>query len=211
MTTTQPIKDKRQILAMSEFYLRKGQLRNHLLIVMGLYTALRVSDLLLISWDDVYDFGRGCVRTHIHLVEKKTRKPKTVALNKSIVAALTLCLDAARPGAFLFANTRTGKAISRIQAYRIIRDAGESLGLGRVSCHSLRKTLGYHALQSGIQSDLIMDLYNHSSLAVTRRYLGITQDDKDAVYLGLDLTAQGRVRRVSKGAAIERRPCGNGA
>jgi integrase len=174
---------------MSEFYLRRGQPRNHLLIVMGLYTALRVSDMLRISWDDVYDFNRGRVRTHIHIVEKKTRKPKTVALNKSIVTALMLCLGSARPGASLVANARTGNAISRIQAYRLIRDAAETLGIGRVSCHSLRKTFGYHAWKSDTPPTLIMEIYNPSSLAVTRRYLGITQDDKDAVYLGLELTA----------------------
>nr|AGS52492.1 hypothetical protein [uncultured bacterium contig00005] len=97
MTTTQPIKDKRQIRAMSEYYLHRGQPRNHLLIVMGLYTALRVSDILRITWDDVYDFGRGRVRTHIHIVEKKTHKQKMVALNSGIITALMLCLGAARP------------------------------------------------------------------------------------------------------------------
>jgi hypothetical protein len=34
-----------------------------------------------------------------------------------------------------------------------------------------------------------MEIYNHTSFAVTRRYLGISQDDKDKVYLGLDISA----------------------
>jgi integrase len=158
---------------------------------MGVHTALRVSDLLRLRWDDVYDFEHGRVRENIVLVEKKTGKSKTIALNKSAVRALTLfAAKAAARGRFLIENSRTEKAISRIQAYRIIRAAAEALRMQmRVSCHSLRKTFGYHAWKNGVSPVIIMEIYNHSSLAVTRRYLGVTQDDKNAVYLALDFSA----------------------
>ena len=189
MSTTQPIRNKRQVRALADYYMRKGQFRNRTLIILGVHTALRISDLLLLTWDDVYDFDQERVRGNINLVEKKTHKTKTVALNKTAVKALALlALKAARKGRFLIENPKTGKAISRIQAYRIIRAAAEALRFqGRVSCHSLRKTFGYHAWKSGVSPAIIMEIFNHSSLAVTRVYLGVTQDDKNEVYLSLKL------------------------
>ena len=165
-------------------------MRNHVLIILGVHTALRISDLLRLTWDAVYDFDKGRVRTYIEIAESKTGKTKTIAINRSAARAIMLYAPgSAKRGRFLIENARTGKAISRIQAYRLIRAAAESLAFqSRVSCHSLRKTLGYHAWKSGVALAIIMEIYNHSSLAVTRRYLGVTQDDKDAVYLGLDLT-----------------------
>ena len=190
MATTQPIRNKQHIREMSEYYLHKGQIRNYVLIVMGLYTALRISDLLSLTWDNVYDFENERLKTHIEIVEKKTGKPKLIALNINVNDALTTHIHTAQRGAFLFENPRTGRAISRIQAYRITRAAAEALRFPeRVSCHSLRKTLGYHAWKSGVEVPVIMEIYNHSSLAATRRYLGVTQDYKDAVYLNLNLTA----------------------
>ena len=191
MATTQPIRNKHEVRELAAYYLKRGQLRNHVLIVLGVHTALRICDLLRLRWDDVYDFDNNRVRTSITIVEKKTRKAKTIALHKDAVNALTLfAAHAAQKGRFLIENTRTQKAISRIQAYRLIRDAAEALAFeNRVSCHSLRKTFGYHAWKSGVSPAVIMEIYNHSSLAVTRRYLGVTQDDKNEVYLGLALTA----------------------
>jgi integrase len=190
MATTQPIRSKHQIRELAGFYLRKGQLRNHALIILGVHTALRISDLLRLRWEDVYDFKQERVRASIEIVEKKTRKAKIIALNKAAVNALTLlAAHVAQKGRFLIENPNTKKAISRIQAYRLIRAAAEVLAFeSRVSCHSLRKTFGYHAWKSGVSPAVIMEIYNHSSLAVTRRYLGVTQDDKNEVYMGLELT-----------------------
>ncbi|MDR2357383.1 MAG: tyrosine-type recombinase/integrase [Oscillospiraceae bacterium] len=184
MSTAQPIRNKRQVREMSEFYLERGELRNHLLIVMGVHTALRVSDLLRLTWDDVYDFNRERIHDSVAVTEKKTGKTKIVALNKVVAAGLRLCLsDAKRGGVLLESRKGSNKAISRVQAYRIIREAAENLGYAsRVSCHSLRKTFGYHAWKNGVSPAVIMEIYNHSSFAVTRRYLGVSQDDKDAAY-----------------------------
>ena len=182
MSATQPVRNKHQVRELAEFYLKRGDTRNHLLIVMGVHTALRVSDLLRIIWDDVYDFERGKFRDSITIVEKKTGKSKIITLNSAIKSALAICGKMIKQGEFII-KSRKGGAISRIQAYRIIRAAAEALNIQhRVSCHSLRKTFGYHAWKSGVSPVVIMEIYNHSSFAVTRRYLGVTQDDKDDVY-----------------------------
>ena len=191
MAAKEPIRRKDQVLKLSAYYSERGQLRNQCLILLGVHTALRISDLLRLTWDDVYDFERRRIHGSFVLTEKKTGKSKRIALNKHLVRALTrYAKQAAKPGGFLIANARTGRAISRIQAYRLVRAAAEALKFTvRVSCHSLRKTFGYHAWKSGVSPAVIMEIYNHSSFAVTRRYLGVTQDDKDEVYLRLSFSA----------------------
>ena len=90
------------------------------------------------------------------------------------------------------------KPITRQQAYRILNNAAESLGLverdangtiilGEIGTHTLRKTFGYHAYKSGITIELLMDLFNHSSKSQTLRYIGITEDQKKDVYLQSNL------------------------
>jgi integrase len=187
---TEPIRDKKHIRQLVDYYItKKKNQRNHLLIIMGLYTALRIGDLLSLSWGSVYDFDKGEFKRHIKLREKKTGKSKTIAINKQAAHALRKYLIAlggiksVSDSEPLFKNNRrTNSSISRVQAWRIIKTAGDAIN-ERVSCHSLRKTFGYHAWRAGVPSPVIMDIFNHSSYAVTRRYLGITQDDRDTVYL----------------------------
>lgn len=190
MAATEPIRDKRNIRKMANYYLKKGQLRNYIMLIMGIHTALRISDLLRLTWDDVYDFEGKRFRNRIHLIEKKTGKPKTIAVNQEVIRALRLYADSTDKqgsGRFLFENNRKNRAaISRIQAYRIIREAATATGVyGQISCHSLRKTFGYHAWKSKVPVAVIMDIYNHTSFEVTRRYLGVCQDDRDQVYMNI--------------------------
>ena len=182
MSTTQPIRNKDKVRELADYYYRQSEFRNYLLIIMGVHTALRISDLLKIKWKDVYDFERRRFRECVDVTEKKTGKGKLIKLNKALLAALDIYLPFAKQEDYLF-KSRKGGAISRVQAYRIIRNAAEALDFhSRVSCHSLRKTFGYHAWKNGVSPAVLMEIYNHSSFAVTRRYLGVTQDDKDDVY-----------------------------
>ena len=50
-----------------------------------------------------------------------------------------------------------------------------------------QKTWGYHARMQGVDLALIMYKLNHESLAYTKRYLGITDDELQAVVRRLNL------------------------
>jgi integrase len=89
MAMTEPIRDKHQVRALTEYYRKRGQLRNHCLIVLGVHTALRVSDLLRLRREDVYDFKLERARACIAIAEKKTGKMKLIALNKCAIRALS--------------------------------------------------------------------------------------------------------------------------
>ena len=87
-------------------------------------------------------------------------------------------------GDWIFENEKKpGNPISRVQAFRIVKKAARGCGLeGVISCHSLRKTFGYHAWKQGAEPALLMNIFNHSSYTNTVRYLGIEQDDRDRIF-----------------------------
>jgi len=187
MALTQPIRNPQDVNRFLNYFKTQNQPRNYVLATLGVYTALRISDILNINCNDVYDFTKNKVRKSITITEQKTKKQKTIALNKTVISALKAYRPQAEPNKPLILNPKTGNAIKRIQAYRIIRTAAETIGIDyNVSCHSLRKTFGYRAWQNGISPVILMDIYNHSSMAVTQRYLGVAQDDLNMVYIGIE-------------------------
>lgn len=91
MGTNQPIKNKKDITALKEYFLTEDfNLRNYTLITMGINTALRISDILALRWKDVYNTDEHSFRSHLNKREQKTGKSTCIALNQSVIQALTL-------------------------------------------------------------------------------------------------------------------------
>jgi len=188
MNTVGPIRDKKQIEIL-KIYLKSKCLRDYLLFVMGINSNLRISDLLSLKVDDVWT-GKKC-KEYISLKEKKTSKFKKVMINESIVKAIKEYVKETKPqqNDFIFISRNGGnRAISRQQACNVLKNAGDYCGLEEsISPHTLRKTWGFWAWKSGVSLILIMEALNHSSLSITKRYLGIIQEDLDNVYINLNL------------------------
>ena len=189
MSTTCPIRKEEDLQRFKNYYLEKGNMRNYLLIVVGLNTALRIGDVLKLKWEDVYDEHWGRFRRHLHVVEQKTGKQNYIALNDCIISTLEQCYHGQKGEEYLFCTNRhVNRPISRSQAWRIIRKAAEETGQDEhISCHSLRKTFGYHAWKQGVSPVMLMMIYNHSSYQITKRYLGIVQEEKDDVFYNIKL------------------------
>ena len=192
MCKTDPIKNTEDIKRLKNYFLDKGKLRNYAMVTVALNTSLRIGDLLSLRWEDVYNFKTGVYREHITLLEQKTGKRNIIALNKEAIQALETLKGSLEDIAgkdYIF-KSRVGlnQPIVRSYAFRIIKEAVCELILeGTISCHSLRKTFGYHAWKKGVPPALIMSIYNHSSIEITKRYLSIDQDDKDEVFLDMNL------------------------
>lgn len=195
----EPIRDVKKIEAMKRI-LRGGPggLRDEALFVMGINSALRISDILALTLGDVIN-DRGKLLDAIELKEQKTGKVKKFPLNKSIREALAAYLKERealdqidKPNrldrlAPLFLS-RKGGALSRWRARQILANAGEAVGLDSIGTHSLRKTFGYHVYKrSGGNLGLVQKLLNHSSSGDTLRYIGIDREQMNDAYLELNL------------------------
>lgn len=197
MNTAQPIRSKEDLAHIKDYYrVIQPNSRNYLLIIIGLNTALRISDIIQLKWQDVYDFSTDSCREHIALTERKTGKASVIFLNDSVKPviqeykkSLDDCNTPALAKDYLLGSYGHGNAhISRVQAFRIIRQAAQACGIeGVISCHSLRKTFGYYAWKQGVPPVMLMNIFNHSSFQITQRYLGIEQDDRDRIFRDIEI------------------------
>ncbi len=185
MNTTKPIKSYKDIQKLKNYYLERGEYRNYLLVSVCLNSALRISDVLTLKWDRLYSFSSHRVKTHISIKEKKTGKRTEIFINAALKSAVKLYIKnkgLPSDNAYIFTGENTPNLpLTRTQAHRIIKSAGNALGLD-ISCHSLRKTFGYQAWKQGVPPVMLMKVYNHSAFSITKRYLGIEQEDKDKIF-----------------------------
>lgn len=177
----QPIRSKRDIDKMKKAL--AGKPRDLLLFIFGINSALRISDILKLKVGDV----RG--KESISLKETKTRKSKRFHLNVSIKKAVAeLIPSTADDNDWLFPSRKGDKAISRIQAYRILNAAADRAGLNiEMGTHTLRKTFAFHAYKNGTDLALLQTILNHSSQRETLVYLCIEQKQIDDVYIEINL------------------------
>ncbi|WP_163583295.1 tyrosine-type recombinase/integrase [Gracilibacillus saliphilus] len=185
MNVVQPIRDPDVIEGIKQ-YLKLRSFRNYLFFCMGIYSGLRVSDLLHLRV--------GMVRgTHITIVEKKTKKKKRFIIHPSIRDDLDRYIAGKDDNEFLFPSRQIkkksrlrGQPFDRSTAYKMLNDAAREFGLKEIGTHTMRKTWGYHLyMQDDRNLALLMEMFNHSDQTTTLRYIGITQDMMDAAIMKL--------------------------
>lgn len=186
MELVQPIRQLKSLETMKKV-LKASNLRDYTLFVLGINSGLRISDLLTLQVSDVLD-DKGKIKDRIVIREKKTNKVKDFPIGESTRKALKEYLHTSKPEQALFPSRKGNKPITRQQAYRVLNDAARSIGITeQIGTHTMRKTFGYHAFQSGVDITRIMQMLNHSSPSVTLAYIGITRGELDKVYLDLNL------------------------
>lgn len=192
MNFVEPIRDRKKIAQMKNLLRGKRRYRDLLLFTVGINTALRISDLLQLRIEHFVN-NEGKVRKCFWIREQKRGKRQEVVINQSVRETLEEYLEAfpefkRKPDHPLFFNPKTHEPIKRGQSWKIITANCKEVGLtGNFGTHSLRKTWGYHARMQGVDLALIMYKLNHNSISYTKRYLGITDDELQAISQRLNL------------------------
>ncbi len=190
MKAVDPIRDIKKINAMKT-YLKGKSLRDYAMFVVGINIALRISDLLTLTWQDILKEDRKTFKD-LKIIEGKTKKVREIKLNRATRKALREFLESLKEHSlsdYIF-RSREGemKALTRQQALNVLKDAAKAVEVKEnVGTHTLRKTWGYHAWKKGFNPALIMETLNHSNLSITKRYLGIQQDDINELYDSLNI------------------------
>ena len=162
-----------------------------LLISVGVFTGLRVSDLLQLK------FNQFIGTEFLNIIEKKTKKDRRIKINsdlKDIVERIKLKMDVSNDDQFIFVNKYGTKPIDKSYVNVKLKELFKKYDInleGNVSSHLFRKTLGNRALKLNNYSNesiiLLMELFNHSSPITTKRYLGVRNSEIESIYDSLKL------------------------
>ncbi|MFC2107817.1 tyrosine-type recombinase/integrase, partial [Bacteroidota bacterium] len=170
---------------------RDGEFKYCLLFAIGVFTGLRIGDLLQLRFSQ---FDNNEILTIQEMKTKKTRRIKINQDLKEIIGRVKTKMNITDPDQFIFLNRYGTKPIDRswvnVNLKRICKKYNIEVD-GNISSHMFRKTLGNRVLRmnnySGEAVILLMDLFSHSSPAITRRYLGIREREIHDVYDSLRL------------------------
>lgn len=168
---------------------RDGDVLMSLFIGCGCFFGLRVSDLRKLTWSMLLDEDR------FTLIEQKTGKRRVVKVNSEFRSHILQCKEALKiynmkSQCFL---SRLGTVITTQRINRRLKEIKTkyNLKVENFSCHSLRKTFGrkvFEASGENAQMALVKlsELFNHSSVAITKIYLGIHEKELLETYDLLD-------------------------
>jgi len=146
-------------------------------IIVAINTGLRIGDILTIT---KADFENG----YKDFREGKTKKSKRLDFNKKIIEAFA---DINCIGQKVFTSSHN----TTFSSQQINRKLKQVFQYKRknISSHSLRKSFGRKVYESNGETDAVLvkltQMFNHSSMAITRNYLDITQEEIKDIYMNL--------------------------
>lgn len=196
MNFVEPIRDEKKITQIKNQLRWANLIRDLLLFELWINSALRISDLLQITVDDVFDKNSE-PKAEFIIKEDKTSKNTRITITPKVKQTLLLYHETYPQvtkswSNFLFFHQKHfpiwSKAIKRWMAWILIDSWCKNVWLkGNYWWHTLRKTWWYQARIKWVSLELIQHRLNHNSLAITKRYLWITDDELKEVCMKLDL------------------------
>ena len=180
--TVQPIRDIKDIDNIKK--LLSTNTRDLLLFTMGINNGLRCGDLLKLTVSDVKNLKPGETLT---IREQKTGKDNILMINKTTHKILKQFLGELKPGdgQYLFKSRKGNTPLTVGSVNAMVKDWCRSINLkGNYGTHSLRKTFGYiQRKKFGVGWEILCKRFNHSSPAVTMRYLGIEDREVSGILM----------------------------
>lgn len=159
---------------------------------LGINTFLRISDVLALTMEDVRKIEED--NPTLKLIEKKTGKHRTIALNKTAMGILQRRLSEYPTDTWLFQSTsnrhrrNNPKPYARQSVGRVFAAVGQQIRPKVIlGTHSMRKTRGYAMHSDGRPIEEICRALNHSHPAVTMRYIGLTQEAINQTFTDYEL------------------------
>jgi site-specific recombinase XerD len=156
-------------------------------IILSVNCGLRISDILQIRHKDL-------ASDKLIIAEKKTKKQREITLNEAVKRAYSKLTSMLEEQNILFSDddyifiSQKGSVYKTQSINDVLKTIFNSKSL-QISSHSLRKSFArrvYHNLNESENAlVLLSDIFSHSSIAITRRYLGIRQETISNVYLSL--------------------------
>jgi integrase len=169
---------------------RDGEYKFCLLISIGVFTGLRISDLLQLRFNQFES-------DILTIQEQKTGKTRRIKINsdlKRIIDRIKTRMVITNTDQYIFLNRYGTKPIDKSYVNVKLKEIVKRYNInieGNVSSHLFRKTLGNRVLRlnnySGESVILLMELFGHSSPAITKRYLGLREREIHNVYDSLRL------------------------
>lgn len=157
-----------------------GNYKMSLLISLGSFWGLRISDILRLTWNQILD------NEQFEIFEKKTGKRRVIKINPQLHNHIVDCYDKIKPAhkecKCFVSQKGTVYSVQRINV--IFKEIKEkyNLKIDHFSTHSLRKTFGRAVYnQSGNNAEFALvklsELFNHSDIKTTRKYLGLREEE----------------------------------
>ena len=180
-----PIKDSNILHEVQDTLLnnfRYGR-RNYTIFQVGKATLLRVSDVLALRRNEIFN-DDGTIKKNAYIRDKKTDKPNTLYLkpvNQDLIDYLQWLNENKIQSDWLFPSIKhPDRHITEKQFYKIMAKTGDLLGINYLGTHTMRKTGAYRVYpQTNYNIGLVMSLLNHSSEAMTLKYLGLDQVSRE--------------------------------
>ena len=168
--------------------IQDGNYKIALFITLGSFWGFRVYDMKLLTWLLILD------KDEITIIEHKTEKKRTIPISPQLKKFIADCYNHINPVCLnspVFLSQK-GTIYSTQQLNRILKQvkAKYRVNVKNFSCHSLRKTFGRQVYNQNPENAekalvMLMDMFNHSSLAITKRYIGLRQEEVAQTYESL--------------------------